>query len=548
MSVTPILTNPVPTPTKAKKRAAEACPEPAMIPCREPATGRWLGEVPVTRPEELTEVLRKARRAQEVWARTPFSERRKVLGLVLEHLLAHADELCETIVREAGKTCENAMLGEIWPVAEKLRWTIAQGEKHLRPERVSSGLFVHKRATIHYEPLGVIGVICPWNYPLQNVLGPAIPALMAGNAVIAKVSEWTSWSGERFQRIFDAAFAGAGYPRDLVQIVYGYAATGKALVTCGVDKLIFTGSMRNGKSVLAESAATLTPTVLELGGKDALYVCDDAHLEQAVHAALAGVFIHAGQNCLASERILVHERIWDDFTGAVVSATQALVQGPPLDGSPVDVAAIVSPLQLDRIEKLVQEAVAAGARVLAGGKRAAIGVGQYFEPTVLTDLTPEMRIMVEEVFGPVMLLCRVRDDAEAVALANRTPYGLGATILTRDPERARRLARELVVGQVSINDFAMTYMAQDLPFGGAKGSGFGRLNGREGLRAMTNPKSILEDRWSTGMPAKLYPVRTYDYDLARGIIRTIYSTGLQGRLAGLVEAARFAWRRARAKQ
>ena len=504
-----------------------------IIECYEPATLKPLGYVPVTAPESLPSLVDKARRAQESWAKTPFSERRKVLGLILDYVLAHADELVDAVARDSGKTRHNAMLGEIWPVLEKARWTIANGERFLAPEKVSAGVFVHKRARIEYEPLGVIGVIAPWNYPLQNILGPTIPALMAGNAVIVKVSEWVAWSSAHFDKIFRAAFKAAGYPTDLVQIVNGYAKTGAALVTSGVDKIIFTGSLENGKRVLAEAAKTLTPVVLELGGKDPLIVCDDAQLDQAVHAALTGCFINCGQNCLASERTLVFESVYERFATQVAEHARALRQGAPLGGSTVDVAAIVSPLQLELIDELVQDAIAHGAKLLAGGARVLREQGQYYAPTVLGDVTPEMRIAREETFGPIMLLMRVRDEGEALRVANGTAYGLGATVCTKDAKRAQRITRALSVGNVSVNDFGLTYMAMELPFGGVRGSGFGRLNGREGLRACTNIKAVLDDRFPIHFPAKVYPVGEKSTELAREVLKLLYQRSLSKR----VEAA-----------
>jgi len=514
-----------------------------VIECYEPATRKSLGTVPVTPPESLPGLVAKARKAQALWAKTSFDERRKVLGLLLDHVLSHADELCEVVSRDSGKTRHNAMLGEVWPVVEKARWTIAHGEKFLQAERVPSGVFPHKRARIEYSPLGVIGVIAPWNYPLQNILGPTIPALMAGNAVIVKVSEWVAWSSGRFQRIFDEAFKKAGYPVELVQIVNGYAKTGAALVSSGVDKIVFTGSLENGKRVLAEAANTLTPVVLELGGKDPLIVCDDAHLEQAVHAALTGCFINCGQNCLASERALVFDAVYEPFLTRVVEITKTLRQGEPMGAGTVDLGAIVSPLQLDLIEKLVQDAVKQGARLLTGGKRALHDRGQYFEPTILADVTPEMSIAHEETFGPVMLLMRVKDEADALRVANGTAYGLGATVLSKDAARCRRITSALSVGNVSVNDFGLTYMAMDLPFGGVRGSGFGRLNGREGLRACANTKAILEDRLPLHVPAKVFPVGDNALALSREVLRALYERRLGQRVDALGKLARILLKR-----
>lgn len=509
------------------------------IECFEPATRAPLGKVGVDGPEAVRLKVARAREAQRVWAESSWDDRREVLRLILDHVLEHADELCDVVVRDAGKTRENAMMGEIWPVCEKLRWTIANGEKHLSPERVSPGLFVHKKATVLYQPLGVIGVICPWNYPLQNVLGPTIPALFAGNAVVVKVSEWVAWSSERIQRIFDEAFDAVGYPRELVTIVNGYGETGAALVRSGVDKVVFTGSVENGRRILEGSVENITPVILELGGKDPFVVCEDAHLEQAVHASLTGVFIASGQNCMAAERVLVADAIYDRFVERVSEEVAKLRQGPPARGGEVDVGAIVSPLQVDLIERLVNDAIARGARVITGGKRALSDVGQYFEPTILADVTADMAIVKEELFGPVMVLMRTKDDEHAIAIANDSSFGLGSTVMTRDRKRGRRIAERLVVGSCTVNDFGLTYMAQDLPFGGIKASGFGRLNGREGLRACTNQKAILEDRFpGMNFPAAVYPVKPAMYGAVRELLRVMYRPTVRGRVRGIVDMVR----------
>ena len=517
-----------------------------VIPCWDPATGESLGEVAVDSPEQVKAIVARARVAHKSWATTSFAERRRVLARLRDYLLDHTDELVELIARDAGKTRENALLGEIWPVCEKLRHTIATGERDLKTERVSSGLLAHKIAEIEYHPLGVIGVICPWNFPLQNILGPTIPALMAGNAVVIKVSEWVAWSAPRFQAMFDEILAATGHSADLVRIVNGYAETGVALCESGIDKIVFTGSNPNGRRVAAQCARTLTPVVLELGGKDAMIVCEDANLEQAVHAAFAGTFISSGQMCLAAERVMVVDKVHDAFVAKAVALASQLRQGPPLSGAITDVGAMTMPHQLEIVEQLVSDALARGAKAAVGGKRGnggKGGQGSFFSPTVLTGVTSEMRIANEETFGPVLCIFRVADEEAAVALANSTEYGLGSTVFCTDHARARRIAARLRAGSTIVNDFGLAYMANDLPFGGVGGSGYGRLNGREGIRGMCNQKSVMRDRFPIHQPIKLYPVKAGDYAKNRAIVELLYRPGIVNRARALLSLITGAFKR-----
>ncbi|MBC8068126.1 MAG: aldehyde dehydrogenase family protein, partial [Deltaproteobacteria bacterium] len=294
----------------------------------------------------------------------------------------------------------------------------------------------------------------------------------------------------------------------------------------------------NGRRVLATAAESLVPVVLELGGKDPFIVCDDASLEQAAHAALAGCFINAGQNCVASERLLVFDAVYDEFAAKVGALASSLRQGDPKQGV-VDVGAMVTPLQLEIVERLVDDAVRRGAKVLAGGKRVFTEQGEFFAPTVLAEVTPEMDIMQQETFGPVMLLCRVRDEHEAIAIANGTGFGLGSSVFSKDAGKAARIASRLNAGMTAINDFGgMTYMAQDLTFGGIKQSGYGRMNGRDGLRSFCNVKAVLDDRLPLHFPSKMFPVKAGDFDRMRSVLGLVYGRGIGKRFAALVELVR----------
>lgn len=516
-----------------------APPTRTSIDCFDPATRERLGEVAVADPETVRAAVARARAAQRGWKATSFAQRRTVLRQLLADIVAQADTLCDAIMRDSGKTRENALMGEIWTVCEKLRWTIAHGETHLKPETVRSGVLMHKRARLEYHPLGIVGAIVPWNYPFQNLMNPIIPALMAGNGCVVKPSEWVAWSAEQFLPLIRHALEVHGHDPELVQVVQGYGETGRALIDAHVDTLVFIGSARNGRRVLEAAAQTVTPVVLELGGKDPFVVFDDADLEVAVHAAMAGCFISAGQNCVASERILVEDGIYAAFERQVGDLVAGLRQGPPRGEARVDIGAMVTPLQLEIVEDLVQRSVAAGARIVAGGKRVLNEQGEFFAPTVLADVTPSMPIMREETFGPVMALCRFRGEHEAVQIANGTEYGLSSSVFSRDRDKARRVATRIDAGMTAINEFGgMSYMAQDLTFGGVKDSGFGRMNGRDGLRACCNVKAVLDDRLPFSFPAKLYPVKDLDFQMIKGAIEIVYSPSLKGRWAGVKTIAK----------
>ncbi len=516
---------------------------PETISCRNPATLEKLGDVPIFSRADVADAVARARRAQAAWARTSFAERRRVLAALLDYVVAHQEEICRSCARDSGKTVVDAVMGEIFPVCEKLRYTIAHGERDLGPERRASGVLPHKAVRVEYHPLGVVAVIAPWNFPFHNVVCPVIPALFAGNAVVVKASEWSSWSAADFQAIFDEVLTACGHDKALVQILTGAAETGAALVGAGVDKIFFTGSPANGKQVMAAAAETLTPVVLELGGKDPMIVCDDADLEQAAGAAMLGVFTASGQMCVAAERLYVFDAVYDEFVRRVVAQTHKLRQGPPTEdrGGDYDVGALTMPRQLDIIERQVGDAVEKGARALLGGKRNAAWKGQFWEPTVLVDVDHTMSIVHEETFGPVMTIIRVRDEEEAVRLANDCAYGLGSSVFTRDKKRGERIARRISAGMTVVNDYGLAYMMQSAPFGGVRDSGFGRVNGREGLRACCNVKTVVTDRLPIRQAASFYPIRKATFPLMQSVISVVYGRALATKMKGVLGMAKNLW-------
>lgn len=497
-----------------------------LIQCFAPATGGLIASIAVDSPDAVSAAVERARAAQPALGERSPKKRTRLLQAILDGVVQRADEIVDLVVLDSGKTHEHALMGEVFPVAEKIRWTIANGPKHLAAERVGSGLLPHKRARIEYRPLGVKGAIVPWNYPFQNFMNPIVSGLMAGNAVIVKPSEWVAYSSARFASMLREILRVEGYPADLVQIVQGGGETGAALIEAGIDGLLFIGSEANGKKVLHAAADALIPVVLELGGKDPMIVFEDAHLEAAAHGAINGCFINAGQNCVSSERILVQRSIARDFEERVSAIAQSLRVGPSTKKGSVDVGAVITPPQLRRVEALVNEAIGEGARLVVGGARLDEGMGSFFQPTILAGLKPSMQIMNEEVFGPVMLIAEFEDEDEALRIANGTRFGLGASLFTRDRERAARILSRLDSGMAAVNEFGgATYMAQDLPFGGIKASGFGQMNGRDGLRAFTRKMAIVDDALDLPMVNALFPVTKTTYRGIRSAIDLLYGRG-----------------------
>jgi acyl-CoA reductase-like NAD-dependent aldehyde dehydrogenase len=428
---------------------------------------------------------------------------------------------------------------------EKLWWLIGEGEDVLKPEARSSGrMMFYKRARVEYAPCGVVGAIVPWNYPVHNVLNPVSAALFAGNGIVIKVSEHAAWSSKFMNKLIAAALAAVAAPPNLVRIVTGYGDAGAALVSGGVDHCIFVGSTGVGRAVARGAAENLTPLTLELGGKDAFIVTDDADLDAAVATGLRGAFQSCGQNCAGAERFIVHVKVARTFAEAAASVARSLRQGNPLGPAPVDAGAMCMPGAAAKVEALVRDAVAKGAELLAGGASTDDGEGgQYMQPTVLYGVTPAMALWREEVFGPVLAVTPAADDDEAVALANDCDFGLGSAVFAKSPARARAIGARLLAGSTSLNDFATTYMCQSLPFGGVKESGYGRFAGVEGLRALCVAKAVAEDAlpWlvRTSIPPVLrYPVAPGGFTFVMGLIRLFYAPTWGGVVGGVGDIVR----------
>lgn len=346
---------------------------PGKLQCYDPSTMEHIGEVDDMTAEQVEAVIMKAKKAQKSWSKTTFEQRRQVMRYLLKYFIDRADSVATVSVRDSGKTMLCAVLGEVVPTAEKLRWIIANGEEILKPSyRGGQGLLtMHKTGRVEYKPVGVIGVAAPFNYPCHNMMNHIISGLFAGNGVVVKVSEYTSWSADYFLRIVRTALKEAGnFDQDIVQVVTGTAPAGVALSTSkNIDKFIFTGSDRIGKIVMKGCAQNLTPVVLELGGKDPFIVCADVDIDQVVPTATRGVFQNSGQNCVGIERLFVERKIYQPFIEKMVEVVKQMRQGVPLKlKGEVDIGAMAMPGQVEICQTLCDDAVKNGAQVLVGGK------------------------------------------------------------------------------------------------------------------------------------------------------------------------------------
>jgi succinate-semialdehyde dehydrogenase/glutarate-semialdehyde dehydrogenase len=484
-----------------------------------PATGGTLYEIEVQTADDVAQAMECARKAQPTWSALSFEERGRYLQRALDTLVQGQDAFIEVIQRESGKSRSDALTFDIVPACDSLAYYAKHAARVLRPERKRlHGLQrFSKQLRIVYKPLGVVGVISPWNAPFLLSLNPTVQALMAGNAVLLKPSEVTPHSG----RLVGDLFESAGLPDGVLSVLTGDGETGAALVRAGVDKISFTGSVATGRAVAEACARRLVPCTLELGGKDPMIVCDDADLDAAAGGAIAGAFINTGQYCCGTERVYVVEEVADAFTEKVVERASRLRQG---DCGEFDVGSLFWQRQLEIVEDHVQDAIAKGARVRVGGRRNPDFDGLYFEPTVLVDVDHEMKIMREETFGPVLPIMRVRDEEEAIARANDTVYGLSANVWTRDKAKGFEIAQRIDSGSVCVNDMAVTYGVAEAPFGGRKQSGIGRVNGEVGLKSHCVVQPVLIDRFGGRRASGAYP-RSFAKDArVQKLIRFLYGT------------------------
>ena len=476
-----------------------------------PATGELLGTVATITPEQVQGVVDDVARVQPAWAELPAATRATYMRRTAYALLDEIDEVAELLVREQGKARAEAYTMELLPTVDALHWCAKAGPKILADEKVrmTQAFAITKSAHFSYEPIGVVGVIAPWNYPWSIPFGEVAIALMAGNGVVLKPASLTPLLGEKIQAIFEKG----GLPQGLVRTVHGGGAVGEALARSSVGKVFFTGSVEVGRHVGEVCASMLKGSVLELGGKDPMIVCADADLDNAVAGAVWGGFANAGQTCSGIERVYVLREVADRFVAGVAREAQRLRLGDPLVWE-TEIGPMTSEDQYETVIELVDDAIAAGATKLCGGATEVPGLpGKYIAPVVLTDVTQEMRIMREEIFGPVLPIVVVDSEQEAIELANDSEFGLGASVWTEDRARGERIARRLESGMVWINDHSFSHGTCQCAWGGVKDSGLGRSHSKFGFYECVNIKT---NAWEPGF-ARDFWWHPYDRTLGEAV-------------------------------
>lgn len=497
---------------------------------RNPATLQVVGELAVAQPADVVAAVERGRVAQASWRQTSLAQRAQILYRLRDLLLDEGEKLADILTSETGRPRAEVYGNELFYLCDAIGMWAKKSSVYLRPEKIrpSFPLLKAKKVISAYQPHGVIGIISPWNFPLTLTLGEAIPALMAGNAVVIKPSELTPLSA-----LFGAEIAAkSGFPENLLQVVAGYGAAGEALIDCA-DMIAFTGSVETGKKVMRRAADRLLPVSLELGGKDPMIVLKDADLDRAAGACVWGALMNCGQTCTSIERVYVEAPVYAQFVDKIVARVQAIRQGP--SENEVEVGCLTSEAQLKEIETQVDEALAKGAKALTGGRRNPNLPGYYYEPTVVVDADHSMKLLTEETFGPIIPIVKVKDADDALRMANDSRYGLSGCVFAGDKALAQRLAEEMNNGSVSINDSLVSFIVTDAPMGARKDSGFGYRHGAAGIRKFCQQKTIVIDRFGLKEEFPWYPATRKKSVQIRHLLNLLCHSGWSHKLRALKE-------------
>ena len=495
--------------TKASQTTNGAGPATGSLESVNPATGAPVGAVPTLTPDQVQGVVDEVAAVQPFWAQLPLTDRARYMRRTAQVIIDSLDEITELLTREQGKPRNESYVMELIPTIDALHWIADKGPEILADERVRDvPLFAkQKRHYFSYEPIGVVGVIAPWNYPWSIPFGEVAIALMCGNGVVLKPASLTPLIGDRIMQVFERA----GLPEGIVRTVHGGGAIGNALVESSAQKIFFTGSVEVGRRVGVACAERLKGSVLELGGKDSQIVLEDANLGNAIAGCLWGGFANAGQTCSGIERVYVMRSVADRFIDGVVEGARALKVGDPMEWD-TEIGPMVSEEQFEIVKELVEDAVANGATQHTGGVVEVDGydAGKFYGPTVLTGVRPDMRIMREEIFGPVIPITVVDSEDEAIALANDSQFGLGTSVWSLDRDKADRIARRIETGMVWLNDHMYSHGLCACAWGGVKDSGIGRAHSKFGFYECVNIKQLA---WE---PGRLRNFWWHPYDQSMG--------------------------------
>ncbi|MEU6577512.1 succinic semialdehyde dehydrogenase [Streptomyces sp. NPDC046805] len=511
------------TPALIERLAARvvAAPDATRVTTNVPYTGAALADLPVSTPGDVEDAFARARIAQKAWAATSLSRRKKILLRFHDLVMARQDEALDLMQAENGKTRRDAFL-EVVDIAITSRYYARNAARYLEPKRRRGAIPLLTHTTELRHPKGVVTVISPWNYPLSMAAGDAIAALMAGNAVVQKPDTQTAltalWSLDLMQE--------AGLPAGVWQMVVGRGSSVGGALMDNADYVMFTGSTASGREIASDAGRRLIGASLELGGKNAMIVLDDADIGKAADGAVAACFPSAGQLCVSIERLYVAESIRDRFVDAFVARTERLRIGAAYDYS-IDVGSLTTPSQLETVTAHVDDAVAKGATVLAGGKARPDLGPLFYEPTVLTDVTPDMTLYDVETFGPVVSVYSYRSVDEAIARANATSYGLNASVWSGDGARGRAVAARVHAGTVNVNEaFAAAWGSIDAPMGGMGDSGLGRRHGADGILKYTEPQTVAHQRIQGFTPPASVSPETWAV-LLTGALKVLKAVGVR---------------------
>jgi succinate-semialdehyde dehydrogenase / glutarate-semialdehyde dehydrogenase len=493
-------------------RRVAAGGEREQLEVEQPFTGKPLGWVPKCKPEDMTTATERACAVQAEWARTSFAERRAILLRYHDLLLDRQEEILDLLQLESGKARRHAY-EEVLDMAMVARYYARTAEQHLRSQRRRGAFPVLTATWVYHHPVGVVGVIAPWNYPMTLSISDAVPALAAGNAAVIKADTQTPFSALLGKELLEEA----GLPRDLLQVITGSGSELGPELIDRVEYVMFTGSTEVGRKVASQAAERLVPSSMELGGKNAMIILEDANLARTVEGAERALFSNAGQLCISMERVLVHEEIADEFIERLLTRMRGMKLGASLDYGD-DMGSLISEDQLETVREHLEDAIQKGATVLAGGN-ARPDIGPYFhEPTLLADVGEDMDLFADETFGPVAAVSRFSSDEEAIERANASRFGLNFSVWTGDVDRGRRMATRLQAGTVNVNEaYISTWGSVDAPMGGMKDSGLGRRHGAIGIKKYTEEQTVSVQRVMPLAPPPLVGQRLWTRALTAGL-------------------------------